>query len=37
MKELMPVLKKGDEIRIVSSARKISEKELEDAFIYFYP
>ena len=35
MNEIMPVLEKGDEIRIVSSARKISALELEAAKDFF--
>jgi muramoyltetrapeptide carboxypeptidase len=34
MKELMPLLKSGDEIRIVSSARKISRDDLSDSISF---
>ncbi len=35
MNELMPILEKGDEIRIISSARKISALELEASLDFF--
>jgi muramoyltetrapeptide carboxypeptidase len=35
MNELMPILEKGDEIRIISSARKISRSELNPALVFF--